>query len=149
MLRCAIPALLLLLAGCGGVKSDDVRDPVAQNVAEAAANGAPAAQAAAMDCGNRPDFVPIYTGGEVTTCVSGPDGTRRGHVSGNIVYLTDADPGRVLAWSRERANAAGLGQRLSTPASYSAGEEGERSVTIRVEPYRDRTRVTVAWGGGS
>jgi hypothetical protein len=142
------PAMLLLLAACGGagVKADDVRDPVAQNVAEAAANGTPAAVAAAIDCSNKPDFVPVYAGGQVTTCVSGPDGTARGHVSGTIVYESDADPRRILAWSREQANASGLAQRAATETLYSAGEERARSVMILVEPYQGRTRVTVNWG---
>ena len=143
------PALLLPLTvaacGSGGVKADDVSDPVAQNVAEAAAGGTSARIAAATDCGNKPAFVPVYAGGEITTCVSSPDGQPR-HVSGSIVYLTDATPDQAIAWSRAQANASGLVQRLSTPTRYSAGEEGKRSLMILAEPYADRTRVTVNWG---
>jgi hypothetical protein len=136
----------LLLAGCGdGVSSDTTNDPVAQNVAEAAAEGTSAAVAAATDCSNKPDFVPIAEGARVTTCVSDIDG-QPGHVSGNIVYLTNMPPAEVLGWSRAQVNASGLAQRLATPDSYSAGEEGKRSVTVRVEPAPEGTRVTINWG---
>jgi len=146
-MRGLAPALLLSLAACGGggVSSETVGDPAAQNVASAAAEGKSAAVTAATDCSNKPDFVPIFEGAQVTTCVSGPDGIER-HVSGNIVYLTDAKPADVLGWSRAQANASGLAQRLSTPTSYSAGEARKRSLMVLVEPYAGKTRVTINWG---
>jgi hypothetical protein len=137
----------LPLAACGGVSSDTTNDPVAQNVIEATAQGTPAAIAAATDCGNRPDFVPVYEGAQITTCVSGADGIPR-HVSGNIVYLTHAAPAEVLGWSRAQANASGLVPGPSTPTSYSAGEKTERNVRISVEPMNGGTRVTLNWGRG-
>lgn len=143
-----LPLLLVpLLAGCGSgaPKADSVSDPVAQNVIEATAKGVPAKVAAAADCGNRPDFVPVYAGAQITTCASGADGQPQ-HVSGNIVYWVQAEPADVLGWSREQANASGLGQRLSTPTLYSAGEKAKRSVEIRVEPLNGGTRVTINWG---
>ncbi|HVJ03544.1 MAG TPA: hypothetical protein VM662_15295 [Sphingomonas sp.] len=140
----------LLLGACGGngVSSDNVSDPVAQNVVEAAAKGKSAAVAAAIDCSNKPDFVPVYRDARITTCVAGEDGRGPRHVSGSIVYLTGAAPREVLGWSRAQANASGLAQRLATDKSYSAGEESQRSLMIVVEPVAEGTRVTVNWGDG-
>ncbi|MBO9621988.1 MAG: hypothetical protein J7500_04680 [Sphingomonas sp.] len=138
--------LLLGACGGGGVSSDDVRDPVAQNVAEAAAKGKSAAVAAAIDCSNKPDFVPVYHDARITTCVASEDGRGQRHVSGSIVYLTEASPREVLGWSRAQANASGLAQRLATDKSYSAGEESQRSLMVVVEPVAQGTRVTVNWG---
>lgn len=139
---------LLLLAGCGGggVESDNVADPLAQNVAEAASKGKSAAVAAAVDCSNKPDFVPIYSDAQVTTCIASEDGKGRRHVSGSIVYLTKAPPHEVLGWSRAQANAGGLRQKLATDTKYEAGEETQRSLMILVEPLGEATRVTVNWG---
>jgi hypothetical protein len=138
----------LLLAACGGgVSSETTSDPTGQNVAAAAAEGKPAAITAAADCSNKPDFVPVYANAQITTCVSGPDGTPR-HVSGSIVYLVEEEPAKVLGWSREQANASGLGQRLLTETKYSAGEDGQRSLMVVVEPMNGGTRVTVNWGSG-
>lgn len=141
-------APLLLLAGCGdgGVESDNVADPLAQNVAEAASKGKSAAVAAAVDCSNKPAFVPIYSDAQVTTCIASEDGKGRRHVSGSIVYLTKAPPNEVLGWSRAQANAAGLRQKLATDTKYEAGEETQRSLMILVEPLGEATRVTVNWG---
>lgn len=137
--------LLLAACGGGGPSSDSVDDPVAQNVVAAAAAGTPAALAAAVDCGNRPDFVPLYADAQVTSCVSGPDGLPR-HVSGTIVYTSAADPERVLGWSRAQIDASGLRYGRLTPGKYEAGEEGERSIMVVVDRYQGRTRVTLNWG---
>jgi hypothetical protein len=137
-----------LASACGGGPSTETTDdPTGQNVAEAAAKGKPAAITAAADCSNKPDFVPVYENAQVTTCVSGPDGTPR-HVSGTIVYVVKAAPAEVLGWSREQANASGLGQRLMTATQYSAGEDGQRSLLVVVEPMDGGTRATVNWGSG-
>lgn len=144
-MRQAMLAAGLLLAGCGG-SPRTTDDPVAQNVAAAAAGGTPAALTAATDCGRAPpDFVPLYADAKIITCVAGPDG-QENHVSGTIVYLTRAKPAEVLGWSRGQANASGLGQRLATDKSYSAGEERRRSLMVVVDTVNDQTRVTVNWG---
>jgi hypothetical protein len=138
----------MLLAACGGgVSSETTSDSTGQNVAAAAADGTSAAITAAADCSNKPDFVPIYPGAQITTCVSSADGTPR-HVSGSIVYLVKEQPAKVLGWSQAQANASGLGQRLSTATMYSAGEETKRSLMIIVEPMNGGTRATVNWGRG-
>lgn len=149
MMRLSLPALLLpalLLGGCGGggVSTETTDDPTGQNVAAAAANGKPAAVTAAADCNNKPDFVPVYPGGQVTECLAGPDGKAR-HVSGSIVYLTDAAPREALGWSRAQANAAGLAPRHASDTQYSAGEEGKRTLMFVVDMLGGRTRVTVNW----
>ncbi|PVX28432.1 hypothetical protein [Sphingomonas pokkalii] len=139
---------LVLLAGCGrGERTTD--DPVAQNVAVAAAEGTSANVAAAVDCSNRPDFVPIYAGAEITRCVAGPDGLAKGHVSGTIVYETMAAPRDVLGWSRAQANASGLRYRRESETMYAAGDEARRSVMIVVDRHDGGTRVTVNWGRGT
>jgi hypothetical protein len=144
-MRNAVLAAGFLLAACGGSpKTTD--DPVAQNVAMAAAEGTPAALAAATDCGQAPPkFVPLYADAKITTCVSGADG-QKDHVSGTVVYLTAAKPAEVLGWSRGQANASGLVQRLATDKMYSAGEERRRSLMVVVDTINGQTRVTVNWG---
>jgi len=146
--RAALPAALALGACGGGVSSDRVDDPVARNVVDAASRGTSAAVAAGIDCGNMPDFVPVYPGGRVTHCVASRDGRGPRHVSGSIVYVTRAAPRRVLGWSRERADALGLRQRRATKGIYSAGDESQRSLMIVAEPVAGGTRVTVNWGSG-
>lgn len=139
---------LVLLAGCGrGERSTD--DPVGQNVAAAAAEGMPANIAAAVDCGNRPDFVPVYAGADITSCIAAPDGTAPGHVSGTLVYETDAEPRRVLGWSRAQANASGLRYVRETDNSYTAGDTGKRRVMIVVGRHGGRTRVSINWERGT
>ncbi|MHA6718443.1 hypothetical protein ACX40Y_03230 [Sphingomonas sp. RS6] len=135
---------LALLAACGS-REPQTTGEVGENVAAAAAEGVPANVAAAIDCGNRPDFVPVYRDAEITTCVAGPDGLGR-HVSGTIVYLTDAAPDEVLGWSRAQSDASGLRFRSASESRYSAGEERRRSLMVVVEPVGGRTRVTVNWG---
>jgi hypothetical protein len=144
-MRHMVLATGLLVAACGSApKTTD--DPVGQNVAAAAAEGKPAALTAATDCGQAPpNFVPLYADAKITTCVSGPDG-QKDHVSGTIVYTTQAKPAEVLGWSRGQANASGLGQRLSTDTMYSAGEERRRSIMVVVDTFNGQTRVTVNWG---
>jgi hypothetical protein len=147
-MRHLLLTLALLTGACGGgAGSETTSDPTGQNVAEAASRGTPAAIAAAVDCSNKPDFVPVYEGGQITTCVSSADGTPR-HVSGTIVYWVKEEPAKVLGWSRAQANASGLGQRLSTATQYSAGEANQRSLLIVVEPMNGGTRATVNWGSG-
>lgn len=144
-MRHAVVVAVLLLAACHK-EPETTDDPVGQNVAEAAAQGTPAAITAVADCGQRPPkFVPIYADAKLQSCVSGPDGIEN-HVSGTIVYLTAAQPREVLGWSRGQANASGLGQRLATDKMYSAGEERKRSLMVVVDTINGATRVTINWG---
>jgi hypothetical protein len=143
-MRPAALGLTLLLAACGGPATLSTDDPAAQNVAAATANGTPAIAAAASECGAEPDFVRLYRDAVVIRCTAGAP--RRKHASGTIVYTSAADPQTLLGWSRAQANASGLGQRLLTESSYSAGEETKRSLTVVVEPQDSGTKVTVNWG---
>lgn len=146
--RGALWIVALPLATCGrGEQSTD--DPVAQNVAVAAADGMPANVAAAADCSNKPDFVPIYAGARITRCLAAPDGIAPGHVSGTIVYETDADPRTVLGWSRAQANASGLRYRREADNLYAAGDDTRRSLMMVVDRYANRTQVMINWGRGT
>lgn len=143
--RTALLGMVATLAACErGEHTTD--DPVAQNVAAAAAAGVPANVAAAMDCGNVPDFVPVYANATVLSCTAGPDGLAGRHVSGNLVYETDAAPQTVLGWSRAQANASGLKFGRGTDFSYMAGEESGRSLHVVVDRHLGRSRVSIAWG---
>ncbi len=136
---------LALVAACGrGERSTE--DPVGQNVAAAAAAGVPANVAAAADCSNKPDFVPVYANATILSCTAAPDGLEGRHVSGNLVYETDAPVKQVLGWSRAQANASGLKYRRETGFSYEAGEEAERSLRVVAESHLGRTRVSIGWG---
>lgn len=136
---------LFALAACGrGERTTD--DPVGQNVAAAAASGVSANVAAAVDCGNIPDFVPVHAGATILSCTAAPDGLEGRHVSGNLVYETDAPAKAVLGWSRAQANASGLKYRHETAFSYEGGEETARSLRVAVDEHRGRTRVSISWG---
>lgn len=131
-MRLAALGLTMLLAACGdGAKTSGTSDPAGQNVA-------------AVECANRPDFAPVYGDARITHCTS--DGTPPGQQSGTIIYTTAAEPKVVLGWSREQANASGLGQRLLTETIYSAGEATRRNIMVIVEPDGSGSRVTVNWG---
>jgi hypothetical protein len=146
-MRLAAIGLAALLSACGGSGPDTAttNDPAAQNVAAAAAEGTPAVVAAATECKAKPDFVPVYGDATITLCTSGA-GVQPGHESGTIVYTTSARPRTALGWSREQANASGLGQRMLTETMYSAGEASKRSLTVIVEPEGSGAKVTVNWG---
>ncbi|WP_245824777.1 hypothetical protein [Sphingomonas azotifigens] len=137
---------IVMLAACGRGGETSTDDPVGQNVASAAAAGVPANVAAAIDCSNKPDFVPVYAGATILSCTAAPDGLAGRHVSGNLVYETDASEKQVLGWSRAQANASGLKFRHATGFSYEAGEEGERSLRVVVDSHAGRTRVSINWG---
>lgn len=143
-MRFAALGLTMLLAACGGAKTSGTGDPAARNVAVAGAVGAPVTETAAVECTQKPDFVPVYREARIATCTS--TGKARGPQSGTIVYTTAAAPNIALAWSRAQANASGLGQRSSSETMYSAGEAIKRSIMIVVEPQGSGTRVTVNWG---
>lgn len=149
-MRRAPLALALLAAGCGGggPASDSIDDPVAINVISATAEGTPAALAAALDCGNLPDFVPVPDGANVTRCTAGPDGRGARHVSGNTAYTVDAPPEAVIADARARAEAAGLAPGESSLRMFSAGEEAGRSLRVVVTPRDGGSYVVVTWGSG-
>ncbi|WP_066727067.1 hypothetical protein [Sphingomonas pituitosa] len=143
--RSSLLAALALLAACGrGERSTE--DPVGQNVAAAAAAGVPANVSAAVDCSNKPDFVPVHANATILSCAAAPDGLDGRHVSGNLVYETDAPVKQVLGWSRAQANASGLKYRSETGFSYEAGEETERSLRVVAESHLGRTRVSISWG---
>jgi hypothetical protein len=144
-MRLAIVGLTALLAACGaGPETSGTNDSAGQNVAAAAAAGTPAVQTASAECDKKPDFAPVYRDAKISACVS--DGTPGGQQSGTIVYTTPAEPKTVLGWSREQANASGLGQRMLSDTMYSAGETTKRSIMIVVEPEGSGSRVTVNWG---
>jgi len=144
-MRFSALGLTMLLAACGGgPDTSGTSNPAAQNVAVAAAEGTPAAQTAAVECTKKPDFVPIYGDAKISLCTStGDEGSQQ---SGTIIYTTAAAPNVALAWSREQANASGLGQRMLSETMYSAGETTKRSIMVLVEPEGSGTRVTVNWG---
>lgn len=143
--RTALLGMIAALAACGRGEQTTT-DAVGQNVAAAAAAGIPANVAAAMDCSNVPDFVPVYANATILSCTAGPDGLPGRHVSGNLVYATDASEKEVLGWSRAQANASGLKFRRATAFSYMAGEESQRSLQVVVDRHLGRTRVSIAWG---
>ncbi|UYY57379.1 hypothetical protein [Sphingomonas sp. S2-65] len=152
-MRNGLIGLSLLLAACSGEGDGTgnatvatTNDPTAQNVAEAAANGTPAAVAAATDCSNKPDFVPIYREAQVTSCISGPDGEPR-HVSGSIVYTTHTSPNDIRAWSLDQAKAAGFIDAAVQGDKLTTGVSEGRKLMIVSEAYNGATRVTVNWSG--
>lgn len=144
-MRLAALGLTMLLAACGGgTKTVGTSDAGGQNVAAAAATGTPANQTASVECGKKPDFVPVYADAQISVCTT--EGSPGSQQSGTIIYTTAAAPNVALGWSREQANASGLGQRMLSETMYSAGETTKRSIMVLVEAEGTGTRVTVNWG---
>ena len=132
----------------------EVAGPAAAPSARAPAVTAGEGPAAAPAAAGAPSFAVLYPGGVATgpaTVAQGPDGP-----GGIVQFTTDATPEAVIAFYRERAEAAGL-KSINTmnsgaSAGYSAGDgaagRGQllRVIATRVED--EPTSVQLDWTAG-
>ncbi|MCW3846873.1 hypothetical protein OF829_06445 [Sphingomonas sp. LB-2] len=146
MMRVTIAVgLAALLAGCGGggTAAQGGNASAAPSLASAAAVAG--GVEGSNDCAKKPDFAPIYAGGVIKVCSSAHfDAPAK--TAGTVSYTTPAAPAAVLAWSREQAGKAGLGERLATDKMFSAGEGTKRTLMVMALPDGSGSRVTVNWG---
>lgn len=114
----------------------------------------PAGAAAAPAAGGAPDFAVIYPGAELkgpATEAQGPSGP-----GGIVQFTTDADPETVIAFYRQRAEAAGLKQINSMnrgdAQAYSAGDgangRGQLLQVIATRIEGGPTDVQLDWTAG-
>ena len=133
----------VLLAAC--------RKPAATAVpAAAAAAATPATEQSTSWPPALPAFAPPYPGGRVETSF---DGSSAGASRGGMVAFSTADaPDRVVAFYRDEAKRAGLGDVATMTASgaqmFTASDHAtHREMTIQASPDGPRTSVSLTYGG--
>lgn len=149
----AFAPLALGLAALGAVacKPEVEAPPPADAPVETEAATAPEAAApvvATVDASGQPAFAPVYPEAELTgpvTRAEGPAGP-----GGMAQFTTTATPDTVVAFYRQRAEAAGL----ATTSSLSQGEtrgykaanaDGAASVEVVATPIGESTAVQLSW----
>ncbi|MEJ6791102.1 hypothetical protein BrevBR_16290 [Brevundimonas sp. BR2-1] len=150
----------LAAAGCGPSPAQDAvapdeaaPDTAAVAAPEAAAPAAAITTAAAPAAPGAPVFAVVYPGGTVSgpaTVARGPDGP-----GGILSFTTDAAPETVIAFYRERAEAAGLASVMAMnqgeARAYGAAAEDGSGKLLRVvaTPVEDGpTSVQLDWTAG-
>lgn len=164
-LAAAAVAAAMVLAGCSEQEPAEVASPVEDAAAPAAvpaavtdtARGptAPAASAAARPAApDAPAFAVIYPGAELkgpATTAQGPAGP-----GGIVQFTTEATPQAVIAFYRQRAEAAGLKSINSMDRgdaqAYSAGDgadgRGQLMQVIATRVEDGPTDVQLDWTSG-
>lgn len=155
----------MVLAGCGETEPADtvktgeaaaVAAPPPPDVVQPAGAAPPAGAANALPAAaGAPAFAVIYPGGAIktpATVAQGPAGP-----GGIVEFTTDADPEAVIAFYRQRAEAAGL-KPINTMSrgdvqAYSAGDGADgrgqllQVIATRVEGEQT-TDVQLDWTAG-
>lgn len=155
----------MVLAGCNdrqpaedaaaaGDVTADVSAPAAETVPGAEATPPAGAASAVPAAAGAPVFAVIYPGAELkgpATVAQGPAGP-----GGIVQFTTDADPEAVVAFYRQRAEAAGLKQINSMnrgdARAYSAGDgangRGQLMQVIATRIEGGPTDVQLDWTTG-
>lgn len=156
---------VMVLAGCSeqrpaedapaaGAVAADVSAPAAEAAAPAPATPPAGAAAALPAADGAPAFAVIYPGAELkgpATVAQGPAGP-----GGIVQFTTDDDPQTVIAFYRQRAEAAGLKQINSMnrgdAQAYSAGDgangRGQLLQVIATRIEGGPTDVQLDWTTG-
>lgn len=159
MLAAAALTAAMVLTGCSGAPDDEAA-PAEEAAVETAAADAPAplnARAttpAAPAAPGAPTFAVIYPGGAVegpATMAQGPTGP-----GGILTFTTDATPATVVAFYRERAEAAGLttiaSMNQAGASAYSAGDgasgRGQLLQVVATPVEGGPTSVQLSWAVG-
>ena len=155
----------MVLAGCGEREPAEAV-PAAGDVAveafapavESPSEGGPARPARAATAlpaaDGAPGFAVIYPGGAPTgpaTVAQGPEGP-----GGIVAFTTDATPAAVVAFYRERAEAAGLksintmnrGDSMGYAAGDGADGRGQLMSVIATRIEDEPTSVQLSWTAG-
>lgn len=160
MLWAAAISAAIVMTGCGENGADDVQAvdaTPAEGASEAAAAAGPAAATAPATAGapasaDAPEFAVVYPGGEPkgpATSAQGPSGP-----GGILEFTTDASPDEVVAFYRERAEAAGLksinAMNRGDARGYAAGDTRNRFLNVVATPVDDSpTDVQLSWSTGN
>ncbi len=101
-----------------------------------------------MGHANMPDFAPLYPGAKVTSSISG-DNSRDGTTGAMVMFTVTAAPSNVIAFYKQKADAAGLPQTMSADVNntvmFSATKD-KKTVTVSASKSNDVTQVQVVWG---
>ena len=159
MFAAAAVTATLAAAGCGqgpaqdAVASDEAAVDTAATAAPAAAAPVAARTVAAPAAPGAPVFAVVYPGGTVSgpaTVAQGPDGP-----GGIRSFTTDAAPETVVAFYRQRAEAAGLASVMAMnqgeARAYGAAAEDGSGKLLRVvaTPVENGpTSVQLDWTAG-
>lgn len=140
--RAAVPAKPMQ------VDTAEARDGRVDAVAPAAT---PNATSLKVANGAVPQFAEVYPDAEV----EGEPLTAGGAAGpgGMVTFVTDAQPDAVIAFYRERAEAAGLATMMSlnqgAARAYGAQKQATgASVNVVAAPSEDRTSVQLTWSAG-
>ena len=153
----------MALAGCGQAPADEAArtDDAAVGAAEAAAPAAAEARADAAApavsalpaAPGAPAFAVVYPGGTVSgpaTIARGPDGAPGGILS----FTTDATPETVVAFYRQRAEAAGLSSVMAMDQGGAraygavAQDRGDKLHVVATPVEDGPTNVQLDWTAG-
>lgn len=161
MFAAAALTAALALAGCGQspapetAAADEAAADTAARVTPATAPTEPASTVAAPvpAAPGAPSFAVVYPGGAVSgpaTIAQGPDGP-----GGILSFTTDATPDTVVAFYRQRAEAAGLASVMAMNTGdaraygAAAGDGSGKLLRVVATPVEDGpTSVQLDWTNG-
>lgn len=141
-------------AGADAAEAVDTSAVIAAPDARAASAATPVAPAALPAAPGAPAFAVLYPGGSVdgpATMAQSPAGP-----GGILTFTTDASPDTVVAFYRQRAEAAGLttiaSMSQSGASAYSAGDGAAgqgKLLSVVATPVDDGpTSVQLSWAAG-
>jgi hypothetical protein len=145
--------LTVAIAGCENrTAAPETPAPTATTPATTPAPAAPAvSKTVAHASGAVPDFAAVYPDGQV----EGDPLTAGGDAGpgGVVTFLTDATPDTVVAFYRERAEAAGLATMMSMnqgdARAYGALRQANgATVNVVAAPLDGKTSVQLTWSAG-
>jgi len=158
MLWAAAITAAIVMTGCDSNANKEaaaVEATPTDGATEAAAAAGPAAATATTTAEpaapNAPEFAVIYPGGapkSAAISAQGPAGP-----GGMLDFTTDATPDEIVAFYRQRAEAAGLkpinSLNRGEARAYSAGDGGTRLLTVVVTPVDGAPNdVQLSWTSG-
>lgn len=153
--------VLFGLAGCGpGTTRETAAADAPADMPETAETepvAAPSAAAAAEVkdvAGDTPPFAAIYPGGRVDQPATLAEGTAG--PGGLVTFVSEAPPETIIAFYRERAEAAGLSSVMAMnqgdASAYGAAEAHQTGASLQVvaAPLDDgQTSVQLTWNAGA
>jgi hypothetical protein len=157
-------SVCVLVAGCGQKSDKDKTVTISGNdgnvtiagnnehmvVKSADGNATVDINANGIARANMPDFAPLYPGAKVTSSISG-DNSRDGTTGAMVMFTVAAAPADVIAFYKQKADAAGLPQTMSADVNntvmFSATKD-KKTITVSATKSNDTTQVQVVWGSG-
>lgn len=147
-----LAAAMIAVSACGD--RSDTPDTSETPPADALANAEASADAVdrpAAGVGGTPPFAALYPGARLQgPAVTSQNETERG---GMVTFTTPDHPEAVIAWYRDRAEAAGLASAMTMTQGdtqiFGAQAEGVgASVQVVATPVEGETSVQLTWSSG-